>query len=1252
MAVINGTSGDDNLSDTQEDDIVYLLAGADSFYSNNGNDTVYGGEGDDFLGTYGGSDSLYGGDGNDFISGQRIYYHSDDTILLDGGAGDDQIAFEVSNGSVVTAFGGTGNDTFTFEGYGNQPVTLTADGGEGEDVFNIELSYLKYHLTLGADSDRIVLKYAYHGSEGIANTIVVSDFQAGASGDRLDFNYLLADGSDWNEISNPFVGGYVRVIQSGEDALVQFDIERDGVWTTTVTLKGVQASALGYQNLGYTVDGSPIPGVTWNGTADADQYSGGEYNDRLYGLGGADVLYGLMGDDVLVGGPQNDRLYGGDGDDILWGEGGDDTLVTGHGNDVVYGGGGNDTLRFETQGYYYTLAFTPLLDGGDGNDTFIVDMGGPHVVTMRGGAGADTFSAQMYSDGAVVIDGGADNDIVNIGSDGSYTVTLGTGRDTVRFVGYEPSAYFTTAAVITDFDTSAGGDKIDFTELWDHIRDVRPLSDNPFFGGFFRLVQVGADTQLQFREGGVSGEGDYITFAIFQNTNVAAFTIDNLGHNPDGSEAPGVVWTGTENADSFEGTAGTDTIAGLAGNDTLYGLSSADIIDGGAGDDFIDGGMGADRLSGGTGDDFIRDRGNGWGDDFIDGGDGNDTVEVSHYTNGAEENLFINLGFGNDALDLDTWTARNFVYAGGGNDNLILSAREDDVLIDAYGGGGNDTFRIFLWGGAYRLSLGAGQDVISISGQLQLDAYADNLVVTDFQLGTSGDRIDISEFLSNSYIQLNAWNPFYDPRVRLVQDGANALLQIDTSYGAGIYTTVAVFENVDTGVITGNFNFGGDPGTLRFTGTAGADNFIGLWGNSEMTGAEGDDTMDGRAGDDLLDGGTGNDYLLGAQGNDRLYGGDGNDLLDGGRGDDLLFGGEGNDKLYSWKGLNIMDGGAGDDLIVGGEDKDIAYGGTGMDTLRGHTGDDELHGGADNDVVEGSWGDDILYGDDGHDYINGQGHDDTLYGGLGGDTMRGEDGNDRIYGEAGGDDIDGGEHDDYLYGGDGNDTVKGGGGYDWLEGGAGDDLMMGGLGTDVLLGEAGLDTLYGGDDGDELWGGADADKLYGEGGNDLLDGGTGNDLLSGGAGVDILRGGLGNDTLTGGAETDVFIMEGALSAGNVDTITDFNAVQDGIILDLNVFKALSGEGVLAAGAFRQGSSAGDADDRIIYNQSTGEIFYDSDGNGAAAKVLFAKVTAGTVLSAANFEAYYTSGQGQFQSEGKGHAFAGEDFLTGADGAFF
>ena len=46
--------------------------------------------------------------------------------------------------------------------------------------------------------------------------------------------------------------------------------------------------------------------------------------------------------------------------------------------------------------------------------------------------------------------------------------------------------------------------------------------------------------------------------------------------------------------------------------------------------------------------------------------------------------------------------------------------------------------------------------------------------------------------------------------------------------------------------------------------------------------------------------------------------------------------------------------------------------------------------------------------------------------------------------------------------------------------------------------------------------------------------------------------------------------------------------------------------------------AGDASDRIIHETDTGKLFYDGDGFGTAAAVRFATLSAGLLLTAADF----------------------------------
>jgi serralysin len=142
--------------------------------------------------------------------------------------------------------------------------------------------------------------------------------------------------------------------------------------------------------------------------------------------------------------------------------------------------------------------------------------------------------------------------------------------------------------------------------------------------------------------------------------------------------------------------------------------------------------------------------------------------------------------------------------------------------------------------------------------------------------------------------------------------------------------------------------------------------------------------------------------------------------------------------------------------------------------------------------------------------------------------------------------------------------------------------------------------------------------FYSGSGDDHLTGGALDDTLLGGAGNDTLNGGAGNDTLTGGPGQDYYLFGTALNAlNNVDHVTDFNVADDKIELDHLIFSTLP-IGTLADAAFYIGATAHDANDRIIYDPSTGALYYDADGNGAGAATEFAVVASNLNMTHTQF----------------------------------
>ena len=172
----------------------------------------------------------------------------------------------------------------------------------------------------------------------------------------------------------------------------------------------------------------------------------------------------------------------------------------------------------------------------------------------------------------------------------------------------------------------------------------------------------------------------------------------------------------------------------------------------------------------------------------------------------------------------------------------------------------------------------------------------------------------------------------------------------------------------------------------------------------------------------------------------------------------------------------------------------------------------------------------------------------------------------------------------------------------------------------------GIITGSNGNSGDTLDGqpapGGD-DIIYGNDGADAIMGLLGNDTLFGMAGNDSLYGGGGNDILNGGGDDDHFYFDTALNATtNVDVIQDFSNVSgnnDTIHLDDAIFLGLvnGAGGVLSANQLSTTGVATQAAAQIIYNASTGALYYDADGTGSASAIQFATLGTTTHPTAAS-----------------------------------
>ncbi len=352
-------------------------------------------------------------------------------------------------------------------------------------------------------------------------------------------------------------------------------------------------------------------------------------------------------------------------------------------------------------------------------------------------------------------------------------------------------------------------------------------------------------------------------------------------------------------------------------------------------------------------------------------------------------------------------------------------------------------------------------------------------------------------------------------------------------------------------------------------------------------------------------------------------------------------------------------GNALNNLLIGNSVANILSGAAGNDSLSGGLGNDSLNGGAGNDTMVGGLGDDTYVVDVATDVITelvGEGTDlvqsavtfslaalvnveNLALTGSAAINGSGNDLSNLLSGNAAANN---------LSGGAGNDSLNGGAGSDTMVGGVGDDTFVVDVATDVIteLAGEGSDLVQSsitfslaaqsnvenltltGTTAVNGSGNALNNLITGNSAANTLNGGDGNDSLVGAAGNDSLNGGAGNDLLTGGVGADIYRFDTALNAStNVDRITDFTPTTSAATTDLiqlentgvGLFTAITATGTLAAAAFINGAAFTTAAQRIRYESTTGNLFYDADGSGIAqGSTLFATLNSGLAMTNAQF----------------------------------
>ena len=610
----------------------------------------------------------------------------------------------------------------------------------------------------------------------------------------------------------------------------------------------------------------------------------------------------------------------------------------------------------------------------------------------------------------------------------------------------------------------------------------------------------------------------------------------------------------TTTSAAITGTEGAEALTGTAAADLLWGLGGNDTLDGGAGSDTMQGGAGNDLY-------LVREA----GDVVIEtAGGGIDTVRawVSHALSAEVENLRL---MGTANLSATGNALNNVITANAGQNDIDGGLGRDTASFATSSVGvGVDLSALDAGGWAVTSGLDRLRGIEDLVGSALADRLVGDAGANSLDGGAGADDLR-GHGGSDTYRVDDAG----DVVTELAGQGAHDLVQ-------SLLAAYTLGANVEDGRIlaTGPANLTGNGlNNILFAG-AGDNQLDGLSGRDTLsyryaTGAVAVDLSTVDAGGWSTVTGSGIDLVRGFENieggafADRLTGDSGDNVLDGGAGSDTLTGGDGSDTYYVDAALPLVSTPlTAPDVVV--ETNAAPAGGFDTVMLRsvsvyGYTLGANIEAGR---LLMATAAD-----------LRGNGLDNLLFAGQGNNVLNGDAGVDTV---------------SYRYG-----TTGAAGVVVSLETTAAQ--ATGGSGTDTLI------------QIENLAGSLNADTLKGNAAVNTLDGDAGDDVLNGRGGSDVLIGGAGRDS---------FVFDAALD-GSIDTLQDFATGADRILLDDAVFAGLA-LGGLSAGQLRLGAAATTAEDRLIYDQATGALSFDADGNGAGGQVQFAVLTGLPSLSASEF----------------------------------
>ena len=513
--IINGTSKDDSIKIWASSNVTIIGGGgADTiditpdFIINDGGYTILPIQ----------NVSLSGGDGNDYIGTSYLSSSLDNSITIDGGAGNDTIENWSGNviinvgigedsiyngGNNVLVEGGSGNDTIVnysrLSTLGNLGQNITIDGGNGDDF-----------ISISSDSNNNIIQYANGDGKD-----TIFGFNA--------TDTLQISGSSYTTTKS---GSDVKV-NVGSGSILLKDAANTTLHIVTVTGGGSDTTPADTLPVGITVKNSIVTAAK---TFTGNKIDLADYENATK-VNAAVLTSGVS----IIGDSSANSLKGGKGNDTIFGGSGKDTISLGGGADVYIYWAGNDFIQ----------------DYKSGEDKIKLANGSISGSSISG----SNVILNISNGGHITVKGGKNKNITVIDSNGNETTniyplsTLPAGISVKSSIVTASTLFSGSEIDLSDYEKAT---KVNAAALSQGVSIIGTSANNSLKGGKDNdtiFGDAGKDTIL-------GGNGNDILYGGADND----------------------LLKGEAGNDTLSGGSGNDTLTGGAGNDVFIYEGGKDVI--------------------------------------------------------------------------------------------------------------------------------------------------------------------------------------------------------------------------------------------------------------------------------------------------------------------------------------------------------------------------------------------------------------------------------------------------------------------------------------------------------------------------------------------------------------------------------------------------------------------------------------------------------------------------------------------------